>query len=43
MFFFTSVESKVRLFTNKQGFVTLLHLRFQAISEFVRGNIELYH
>ena len=28
MFFFNLVERKVRLFTNKQEFLTLLHLRF---------------
>lgn len=27
MFFFNFVEHKVRLFTNKQEFLTLLHLR----------------
>ena len=41
MFFFNLVERKTRLFINKQEFLTLLHLRFfQAISEFVRGNME---
>ena len=37
MFFYNSVESKVRLFTTKQDVVTLLHLRsfkqFQNFSE----------
>ena len=37
MFFFNLVERKVRLFTNKQEFLTLLHLRyfrlFQNLSE----------
>ena len=37
MFFFTLVEHKVRLFTNKQEFLTLLHLRsfrqYQNLSE----------
>ena len=37
MFFFNLVERKARLFTNKQDFFTLLHLRsfrqFQNLSE----------
>ena len=37
MFFFNIVEHKVRLFNNKQEFLTLLHLRlfmqFQNLSE----------
>ena len=41
MFFFNLVEHKVRLFTNKQIFLTLLHLRpfrqFQNLSEKTRS------
>ena len=41
MFFFNLVEHKVRLFTNKQDFFNIIALKvFQAISEFVRGNME---
>ena len=41
MFFFNLVEHKVRLFTNKQYLFYIIALKvFQAISEFVRGNME---
>ena len=44
MFFFNLVVGKARLYINKQEFLTLLHLRFfQAISDFVRGNLEPCH
>ena len=41
MFFFNLVEHKVRLFTNKKDFFNIIAFKvFQAISKFVRGNME---
>ena len=42
MFFFNLIEQAVRLFTNKQDYFNIIALKvFHAISEFVRGNMEL--